>query len=141
MKQVLAALLLLPCVAVAAPAHLECVTKADHPQPGAAATFEFSVTVDDANNSVTHTTSAGEIFKAEGFFSVNKIAYQYVELSTAFRTTVRYQIDRNDLSVARTFSSELTPEGMESLRDWNAAESAITTRGQCRLQAVGKRKI
>jgi hypothetical protein len=137
----LISLSLLAGVAHSAPKYLECITKFDQPQTGAATSFEFAVSIDESNGSVTHTDSTGEILKAEGFFTANRISYQFTERDEVFLKTIRYQIDRNSLAVTRSFSSELTRAGMETLQDWSNKKSETTTRGTCKVLSPGKRKL
>ncbi|MGZ3325697.1 MAG: hypothetical protein ACXU85_00970 [Xanthobacteraceae bacterium] len=128
-------------VAFAAPVYLDCVTKFDKPAPGAASEFRFSVKVDEATGSVTHTDADGSAYNTKGFFTADKVGYKVLAPSETFVKTTSYQIDRNDLSVVRTFSTGLSEQGKEDLQNWDDSSRSIVTRGSCRTIDTKKRKF
>jgi hypothetical protein len=141
-KIVVASVFLWLCgAASAAPVYLDCVTKVQNPKPGAASEFRFSLKADEASGNVTHNDADGSAFNTKGFFSANEISYQHVNAGSSFTTTTVYQIDRTNLSVLRTFNSELSEEAMDTLNGGRESRHSITTSGICRIADVKKRKI
>lgn len=136
-----AALFSLANIAFAAPVYLDCVTTFANPPPGAASEFRFSVKIDEASGNITHVDSDGAAFNAKGFFSAGAVAYTVESANDTFIKTVSYQIDRTNLSVVRTFSSELSERGMDKLQNWDDAKHATVTKGTCRIADVKKRKF
>jgi hypothetical protein len=136
-----AILLVLAGGAVAAPVYLDCVTRPDNPPPGAAREFRFSVKIDEASGNITHTDADGSAFNAEGFFTAGEVGYKRDSVSDEFIKTTSYLINRTDLSVTRTFSSELSERGMETLQNWDDSKSAIVTKGMCKVVKVKSRKF
>lgn len=136
-----AALFFLANSAFAAPVYLDCVTKFENPPPGAASEFRFSVKIDEASGDITHVDADGTAFNAKGFFSASAVAYKVESASDTFIKTVAYQIDRTNLAVVRTFSSELSERGMDKLQNWDDAKHATVTKGVCQIADVKKRKF
>lgn len=128
-------------IAFAAPVYLDCVTRFENPPPGAASEFRFSVKIDEASGNVTHTDSDGSAFNAQGFFTAREVGYNVESVSDTFNKTVAYKIDRSDLSVVRTFYSELSERGKNTLQNWDDSKSATVTRGACTMADVKKRKF
>lgn len=128
-------------LAISAPVYLDCVTKFDNPPPGAASEFRFLVKIDEANGSVTHTDADGSAYNTKGFFTVDKVGYKVLAPSDTFTKTTSYQIDRTNLSVVRTYSTDLSDQGKEDLQHWGDSASTIVTKGICRIADVKKRKF
>jgi hypothetical protein len=142
MRNIAAFAIILACgAASAAPVYLDCVTRFDRPIKGAAESFKFGIKIDEANGTITHTESDGSAFNTKGFFSANEISYQNIDPGKTFITAITYQIDRTNLSVARTYSAELSPRGMNRLQDWDQSKSSTTSNGTCEVVNVAKRKI
>jgi hypothetical protein len=127
--------------AFAAPVYLDCVTKFDSPPPGAASEFRFSVKIDEASGNVTHTDSDGSAFNAKGFFSAREVGYNVESESDTFNKTIAYKIDRSNLSVVRTFYSELSESGKRALQKWDDTRRATVTKGVCTMADVKHRKF
>jgi hypothetical protein len=136
-----AALLSSANIAFAAPVYLDCVTKFDNPPPGAASEFRFSVKLDEASGNVTHTDADGSAFNAKGFFTVREVGYNVESVSDTFTKTVAYKIDRSNLSVVRTFYSELSESGKRALQKWDDTRHATVTKGSCTMADVKHRKF
>ncbi|MGZ5709988.1 MAG: hypothetical protein ACXWIJ_12535 [Burkholderiales bacterium] len=138
----MAILLVLAGSAVAAPVYLDCVTKFDKPTPDAAKEFRFSVKIDEASGAITHTDADGSAFNVTGFFSSGEVAYKHQdENSDTFVITTAYQINRSDLSVMRTFTGELSENGMEKLHDWSDSKHISITKGTCKIVDTKNRKF
>lgn len=96
----LIALAFLTTNALAKPSYVECDVKLTDKS------YKFSVKLDEENTKVTHTDADGSAFNAEGFFSLNSIAYKHVQLYGAQALTQQYEINRVDLSIKYTFHAE-----------------------------------
>jgi hypothetical protein len=141
-KTTLAATLLSSAnLALAAPVYLDCVTKFDNPPAGAASEFRFSVKIDEASGDVTHTDSDGSAFNAKGFFTAREVGYNVESESGTFVKTTAYKIDRSNLSVVRTFYSELSESGKRALQNSDDTRRAIVTKGACTMADVKNRKF
>jgi len=115
--------------AFAKPAYIECVVSSEsEKQP-------FSVKIDDDSGKVTHSQPGGFAFNADGFFSVDKITYQKIDLFDGIKMVRVFNIDRTDLSA--TYTSEISstefPDKLPS--------QIITMTGSCNLVEVKQRKI
>lgn len=128
-------------LALAAPVYLDCVTKFDNPPPGAASEFRFSVKIDEASGDVTHTDADGSAFNAKGFFTAREVGYNVESESGTFVKATSYKIDRSNLSVVRTFRSELSERGKSALQNWDNSTHAIVTKGECTIADVKSRKF
>lgn len=134
-----AALLSSANAAFAAPVYLDCVTKFDNPPLGAASEFRFSVKIDEASGNVTHTDADGSAFNAKGFFTAREVGYNVESESGTFVKMTSYKIDRANLSATRTFYSELSERGKESLQKWDDQPHGIVTKGACKIADVKNR--
>jgi hypothetical protein len=128
-------------LALAAPVYLDCVTKFDNPPPGAASEFRFSVKIDETSGDVTHTDSDGSAFNAKGFFTPREVGYKVESEGGTFVKATSYTIDRSNLTVVRTFRSELSERGKESLQKWDDQARGIVTKGTCKIADVKNRKF
>lgn len=96
-------LMLLPALVEAEPVYLECNLIPDISEDG---TRSFAVTLDEATGRVTHSFSPESIFIADGFFTANKIVYQKKSVGEGWRMTTSIEINRMNLAVVETFTSE-----------------------------------
>lgn len=114
---------------VAKPVYLDCVVgKGD-------SEAKFSVKVDEETGKVTHTQKGGFAFNTEGFFAVDKITYQKIDLYSGIKMVRRYEISRLDLTAS--MRSEMTsiefPDQVEP--------TYLKSEGECELVKLQERKF
>ena len=131
MKSTRLALLIALCPVTlwAEPVYLQCQVK------DAKSTNPFSVMLDEASGKVTHTAHNGSVFNAVGFFAANSIAYQEIAISKGIKLTLRYEIDRMNLTAKQIVI-------IEAANPKYAIPKDITTMdGSCSVVKVAGRKI
>jgi hypothetical protein len=137
-----AALLALAGGAVAAPVYLDCVKKYENPPPGAAREFRFSVKIDEANGTITHTDADGSAFNAEGFFTAREVGYKHEDGDASItERVIAYTIDRANLTFTRTYTARLSESGRERLQSADELKRVLTIRGACKIMDVKNRKF
>ena len=127
---VVCALLVAATTATAAPAYLKCTASSNVETEG------FAVALDEQILKITHTDKSGTTYSAQGLFTIDKIAYQTVELIGPVSLTRKYEIDRTDLAVA----SIACAEPVEPYPDPNNMR-CISFLGKCEIVKTPKRKI
>ena len=132
MREILALALLAPITAIAAPVFLDCEITNEEGEKKV-----FSVSLDADNGKVTHTHDNGGAFKTEGFFATNTITYQKIDLTKSLRVTLKYEINRTDLSVIESFT--LAARNKEILKIQPPTTTLST--GTCKISEVTERKI
>ncbi|TMN32542.1 hypothetical protein [Pseudoalteromonas sp. S2755] len=114
---------------VAKPVYLDCVVGEKDSRS------EFSVKVDEDTGKVTHTFKVGSAFNTEGFFAVDKITYQKVDLYSGIKMVRRYEISRIDLTSSMT--SEMTSIEFPD----QVKPTYLRSEGKCELVKVEERKF
>ncbi|MFT3754806.1 MAG: hypothetical protein QM769_02475 [Pseudoxanthomonas sp.] len=110
----------------AKPIYLVCSTTFKNDPPK-----EFSVTIDEETGKVTHQSSKGTTFNADGLFTATEVSYKKVNCSSICMTQ-QFTINRVDLSVTSSI--------VVSARNVGDA-TPVTSVGTCSLQAVPERKF
>ena len=115
--------------ALAEPVYLECLVGSDDSET------KFSVKVDENSGKITHSQKGGFAFNSQGFFAVNKITYQKIDLFSGIKMVRRYEISRVDLSASintETTSIEF-PDKIKPLH--------LSSKGNCEVVKVQERKF
>lgn len=117
--------LLFSANSLAKPVYLECEVKTDKEKQS------FTVKVDEDSGKVTHTFSHLNqyAFKAEAFFTADKISYSKVNESHGVKIVRNFEISRINLSVVETsqisstqFPDKLPVENLSSKGSCNVIE-------------------
>lgn len=124
-------LVLLSFNVFASPVYLDCQVSSDTESK------KFSIKLDEGTGKITHTRPDGSAFNADGFFAANTISYQNMNGGGYVKITIKYKINRTDLTVQESFTIE------PSDPKFAAKYPAKTTRmgGECRVVEVKNRKI
>ena len=111
------------------PTYLECSIKSAEEEN------KFSVYFDEANGKITHSQPGGYAFNAEGFFALDKITYQKIDITSGLKFIKRYEINRTNLSVIKTFSGS-SIEFPDKI-----APTILKTNGSCKVVTKRNTKI
>ena len=115
--------------AFAKPVYLECLVGSDDSET------QFSVKVDEDSGKITHSKKGGFAFNAEGFFAIDKITYQKIDLFSGIKMVRRYEISRVNLSAS--INTETTSvEFPDKIKP-----TYLSSEGKCEVVKVQERKF
>ncbi len=113
--------------AIAEPTYLDCKVGEDKSET------IFSSKIDEASGKVTHSQPGGFSFNSDGFYSVDQVKYQKIDIISGLKMTRVYTISRVDLSAS--IDTEIT-----SIEFPNQIPTEhLSSQGSCEIVEVKKR--
>ncbi|QBG34634.1 hypothetical protein [Litorilituus sediminis] len=113
----------------AKPVYLECLVGSDDSET------KFSAKVDEDSGKITHSQKGGFAFNSEGFFAVDKITYQRIDMFSGIKMVRRYEISRVDLS-ASVNTETTSVEFPDKIKP-----TYLSSKGKCEIVKVQERKF